>query len=411
MLLMRHSGHYVNIRFALGAPIPQIIKSWKRNATKDSLAWEHRLAKQMDMFTKLFLEHYPKEDPTELIDFEDILDPSQQIISNDATRPQADPGKDNNRCQLADGNTLEHGFGDSVSIQYCTWKHLRFDLHELIYEEDPVQFDQGLEQFKSKWTSHREFLDYFQRQWLDNGKHVHWARCYQPSMYRNMERIISSRQLFRAQEIKADNFPAARLESAVVKINDASFQVASFQENNTDVRYEVQADGLHLDYCICDAFRSNGRAFKHLFLVARVHGKYHVRPPIPSFNRQCLPDIPTTQLLPTVAPTPPTTVDESPQRAQKLKSDISAPLLSFKRQLDSRYFSEDKVEYLEGLLAQLNELQNSARHNSFAAPNLISKDNSSFIKPVSTPCPLACNNLHTVVLPFLILMSCTPEPS
>lgn len=174
---------------------------------------------------------------------------------------------------------------------------------------------------------------------------------------------------------------------------------------------QVQADGLHLDYCICDAFRSNGRVFKHLFLVARVHGKYHVRPPIPSFNRQCLPDIPTTQLLPTVAPTPPTTVDESPQRAQKLKSDISAPLLSFKRQLDSRYFSEDKVEYLEGLLAQLNELQNSARHNSFAAPNLISKDNSSFIKPVSTPCPLACNNLHTVVLPFLILMSCTPEPS
>ncbi|KAL1936741.1 hypothetical protein VTP01DRAFT_875 [Rhizomucor pusillus] len=38
LLLMRHSAHYVNIRLAMGAPIPQITMSWKRHATKDSLA-------------------------------------------------------------------------------------------------------------------------------------------------------------------------------------------------------------------------------------------------------------------------------------------------------------------------------------------------------------------------------------
>ncbi|KAL1933202.1 hypothetical protein VTP01DRAFT_7292 [Rhizomucor pusillus] len=79
-LLMKHSAHYVNIRLALGAPIPQIIKSWKRHRTKDSLGWEHRLTKQRDMFTKPFLEHCPKEDPTEQIDLEDVLDPSQQLV-------------------------------------------------------------------------------------------------------------------------------------------------------------------------------------------------------------------------------------------------------------------------------------------------------------------------------------------
>ncbi|KAL1927218.1 hypothetical protein VTP01DRAFT_5181 [Rhizomucor pusillus] len=58
-LLMKHSARYVNIRLALVSPNPRVIKPWKRHATKDSLAWEHRLTKPKDL--------------------EDILNPSQRI--------------------------------------------------------------------------------------------------------------------------------------------------------------------------------------------------------------------------------------------------------------------------------------------------------------------------------------------
>ncbi|KAL1932454.1 hypothetical protein VTP01DRAFT_8132 [Rhizomucor pusillus] len=79
LLLMRHSAHYVNVRLTMDATIPQI-KSWRRHATKDGFAGSIGFAKQMDMFTKLLLEHYPKEDPMEQVELEDILDPSQQLV-------------------------------------------------------------------------------------------------------------------------------------------------------------------------------------------------------------------------------------------------------------------------------------------------------------------------------------------
>ncbi|KAL1927699.1 hypothetical protein VTP01DRAFT_3520 [Rhizomucor pusillus] len=229
------------------------------------------------------------------------------------------PAKITIDVSLSEGNALEHVFvkvsgadSDSGTVR----KHLCFDLHGLMYEEDPVQFDQRLEQFQSKWASHRGFgttssgsgsitASMFTGHAATNQAFHAVERDMQwniPTRTVNIGRMSPQEQLFRAQEIKAGQFPAARLESAVVKINDASFKVASFQEGNVDARYQIQADGLHLSHCMCDAFRSNGRACKHLFLVARLHGEYHVRPPLPSFNRQDLPDIPATQIPPTVVP-------------------------------------------------------------------------------------------------------------
>ncbi|CDH61222.1 hypothetical protein RO3G_15174 [Lichtheimia corymbifera JMRC:FSU:9682] len=116
-------------------------------------------------------------------------------------------------CSNVELNAIRLAWGDTTSIQFCTWHVfrawidqykkkargsalkkkmelvvLRDDLKKLMWERNERKFKALWRAFSKKWSKRQfSYFAYFSAQWMTSNKSRLWAACYQLDTYTNME--------------------------------------------------------------------------------------------------------------------------------------------------------------------------------------------------------------------------------
>lgn len=123
-----------------------------------------------------------------------VTAPNVNVVSNDSDDDEAqhqssddfsgDEQDDEDDSEDENWHTVVRVPQDIKDIRSC----INNGLKELMYEQDVDAFHQKLRDFEEKWsTSQSYFWQYFHRYWILDDKFKRWAKCYQPAIYTNME--------------------------------------------------------------------------------------------------------------------------------------------------------------------------------------------------------------------------------
>lgn len=247
-------------------------------------------------------------------------------------------------CSNVEGNALIDVY-PGVPVQWCAfhvgraiWQNLNTrvtgqtasdirkammsHVKDIMWKAEPEEARAGLLAFRSTYDSQPAFLEYFYRQWVNEGRFEKWTAAHQPNFQTMMEtnnfveswhnqlktfylerrrnrrvdrlvyilvhdvqfdmehnvdraahnigRMSAGERQARQREVAAESIPSSMLEDTVrLNLGDSTIAVASFTK--PDECYTISLQGEHVMLCDCRDFEFRRAPCKHMFLAKRAH--------------------------------------------------------------------------------------------------------------------------------------------
>lgn len=227
-------------------------------------------------------------------------------------------------CAFHVGRALWHNLNTRVTGEAAKddRKAMMSHLKDIMWKKDPAEARSQLLAFQSAYSTQPTFLEYFNRQWVKEGRFEKWTAAHQPNFETNMEtnnyveswhnqlktfylerrrnrrvdrliyilvqdvqfdmehnverathnigRMSAAERKARARELAAESIPSSMLDDVVHwNVVNGNMSVASL--SSPDERYTISLQDEEIMRCECQDFTYRRAPCKHMFLAKRAH--------------------------------------------------------------------------------------------------------------------------------------------